>query len=154
MLLCSTVACAHDVGREVIFECRSSGGAIKAVYWAETSGIMATGTVYYWVSLIPGDMSAGEALSAPDPVGTIARLHGTKDVRFVWVDPTTLRIEYSDTATFSWMAHGIRWQDVNKQNIQVDSRAVPSFETSFLTDSNRCVASPTKPVNDGSPLGR
>jgi hypothetical protein len=151
--LCWTVACAHDVDRDVVFECRPNGGAIKAVYWEETSGIMAAGTVYYWVSLIPSDKPTGEALSVPDPSGTIARLHGTRDVRFVWTDPGTLRIEYPDTATFSWMAHGTRWQDVDKQNIQVDSRPVPSLETSFITASNRCVASPAKPVNAGPPSG-
>lgn len=144
MSLCWTLGCVHDVDRDVVFECRSSGGTIKAVFWSETSGIVAAGTVDHWVSLVPSDMPAGDVLRVADPVGTIARLHGTRDVRFVWVDPGTLRIEYPDRATFSWMAHGIRWQDVNKQNIQVDSHAVPSFETSFLTDSNRCVSSPTK----------
>jgi hypothetical protein len=143
--LCWTISCAHDTERDVVFECRPNDGSIKAIYWIETTGLGAVGTAYHWVSLIPIDASPRDALRAADPSGTIARLRGASDIRLVWLDSTTLRIEYPNTATFFRMTHGSRWLDVNTQNIHVDSRPLPLSEMSFPTDSNRCVVSPTRP---------
>lgn len=86
-----------NVERSVLLQCRAPGGQRDAVFWVETSGVMAVGDVTYHLSIVPASRSP-DWLQSSDLPDDLLVLRRGRDVRLRWQSPADLDVEFPDTA--------------------------------------------------------
>lgn len=121
----ATMACGPvNVERQILLECLSPGGTSRAIYWHETTGVMAVGSADAWVTVSAADVRSAEVLRSTDPEGTVLRFGESPDLRFVWKDDGRLDVEYPSGATVVRETHSRGLNAPTSPDVVIATKAV------------------------------
>lgn len=83
------------VERQIILECPSADGSLKAVYWVRMAG-PAAGSVDYYLSVVAAQTPAAKVLA--DEAAPVVWLKRSSNVHLVWRGSDTLLVRHAPEA--------------------------------------------------------
>ena len=139
--LAITASCGRaNVERTVLLECPSPGGRAIAVFWTETAGLIAVGSVDYWLSVMPHRASVDELAATPSALVWHARR--ARQVHLRWEDDDRLHVGYPGSGTVNVLQRGpITLQNrssATSTGLNVSYEALTSSTDGLLAGGDRC----------------
>lgn len=152
ILLCCGLAfaasCRSNVERTVLLECPSPGGRAIAVFWTETAGLIAVGSVDYWLSVMPHRASVAELAATPSALVWHARR--ARQVHLRWENDDRLHVGYPGSGTVNVLQRGpITLQNrssATSTGLNVSYEVLPYSTDGLLAGGDRCEQTTTIPL--------